>query len=209
MVHSAVEEIETMIAAGRLAPGQRLIEADLEKSLGLGRMPIREALRILAGDGVVELTPNRGAKVREYTRRHLAEMLKTLSALLCANIEEFVRSPDFPSAMQRLEAIATDMAKKRDALDGNGQIALVAEYQQTIFETTGNSYLLEVHRRARFHQYNRAIMDAVGLGRLCRMTKVYDEINRALRNRKAERASDLFKKSLEESVRVLEQDPAS
>ncbi|MET0985587.1 MAG: GntR family transcriptional regulator [Steroidobacteraceae bacterium] len=51
----AVEQIAKLIGSGRYAPGERLVEADFERSFRLGRVPVREALRILAGDGVVEL----------------------------------------------------------------------------------------------------------------------------------------------------------
>lgn len=52
---------------GRYAPGQRLIEPDLMAEFGLGRSSIREALRHLEADGVVEILPHKGAQIRKLS----------------------------------------------------------------------------------------------------------------------------------------------
>ena len=66
------EHIADLISKGilqrRYAVGQRLIEADLTRDLGVGRSTIREALRILGASGVVELTPPKGAVIRSLAR---------------------------------------------------------------------------------------------------------------------------------------------
>lgn len=51
---------------GRLAPGQRLKEEELARELGMSRTPVREALLMLQSEGLVELSPRRGATVRSY-----------------------------------------------------------------------------------------------------------------------------------------------
>lgn len=204
-VANAVEEIDSLIGSGRLAPGQRLIEADLAGQLGLGRVPIREALRILAGDGVVELMPNRGARVRIFSHRHIAEMLRALVALLCAGIEEFVESDSYADGMRRLDALNREIADRRETMDGYGLLEVMARYQATIFEASGNTYLVEIHRRVHFHHYNRQIIDAVGFVRLSRITTVYTQATQALRKRDAARASTLFRKSMHETVKLLEE----
>jgi DNA-binding GntR family transcriptional regulator len=64
---AAVEALRTALADGDLAPGQRLIEADLATSFGMSRAGVRAALIQLAGEGLVERVPNRGARVRTYS----------------------------------------------------------------------------------------------------------------------------------------------
>jgi DNA-binding GntR family transcriptional regulator len=61
---SAVEALRAALANGELAPGQRLIEADLAAALSMNRAGVRAALIELAGEGLVERVPNRGARVR-------------------------------------------------------------------------------------------------------------------------------------------------
>ena len=60
----AAERLRRMIVAGDLAPGQRISERAIREHLeGLSRTPLREAFKILAGEGLVTISPNRGATV--------------------------------------------------------------------------------------------------------------------------------------------------
>ncbi|MDI1284241.1 MAG: GntR family transcriptional regulator [Reyranella sp.] len=60
---AAAERLRTLIIEGTLAPGARLNERELSEQLGVSRTPLREAFRILAGDGLLVQLPNRGAQV--------------------------------------------------------------------------------------------------------------------------------------------------
>ncbi|MGH3376696.1 MAG: GntR family transcriptional regulator [Actinoallomurus sp.] len=72
----AAEVIRDAIVAGRLVPDQPLREAALSAELGLSRTPVREALLLLQADGLVELTPNRGARIATYTRADLEDAVE-------------------------------------------------------------------------------------------------------------------------------------
>lgn len=189
----AVEQIDHLIGVGLLVAGQRLVEGDLAEQLGIGRGPIREALRILAGDGVVELMPNRGARVRTFTRRHIAEMLNALVGLLCIGVEAFVSSSDYDAGMQKLEALLEEYPRRIKNSDGYGLLAAMARFQQTIFEVSGNSYLVELHRRVHFHHYNRQMLDIIGFANLIQVADVYRRVTVTLHQRNAVLASALFK----------------
>lgn len=76
-----VDAIHRGILAGRYVPGQKLIEADLTQSLGVSRGPVREALKRLDAEGVVELTRHRGAYVRSLTRIEAVDLLEILELL--------------------------------------------------------------------------------------------------------------------------------
>ena len=78
---AASEVIREAIIEGRLAPGQRLKEEELARELGISRTPVREALVILEGEGLVESVPKRGASVRSYAVDDLDDMYQ-LRALL-------------------------------------------------------------------------------------------------------------------------------
>ncbi|WP_432561705.1 GntR family transcriptional regulator [Kineococcus sp. SYSU DK003] len=60
----AVEALRSALLAGDLAPGQRLVEADLAATFGVNRASVRAALLDLAAEGLIERIPNRGARVR-------------------------------------------------------------------------------------------------------------------------------------------------
>src|SRR4051812_50106683 len=62
-VDLALEAVRDAIVAGRLRPGERIKEIPLAEELGFSRAPVRDALRLLERDGLVELVPNRGGVV--------------------------------------------------------------------------------------------------------------------------------------------------
>jgi DNA-binding GntR family transcriptional regulator len=70
------------IVSGALAPGARLKFADLCARYGLSQMPIREAVQRLQGEGLVVMTPNRGARVRSIDRQFIADIYGLRAALM-------------------------------------------------------------------------------------------------------------------------------
>jgi DNA-binding GntR family transcriptional regulator len=69
---TAYREIRTSIEAGDLPPGSRLLTVELEQTLGMSPTPIREALRLLQRDGLVEHRPHRGTVVADFAGAHTA-----------------------------------------------------------------------------------------------------------------------------------------
>jgi len=80
-VERTIRSIREGIEAGRYAPGQRLIESDLTRELGVGRSSLREAFRRLSAEGIIEIVPNRGASVRRLSIRDLLEVQQVRSVL--------------------------------------------------------------------------------------------------------------------------------
>lgn len=76
-----VTRLRDMIIEGRLAAGTRIHELKLCEALGVSRTPLREALKVLASEGLIELTPSRGATVRRLTPADVLDMLRVLGAL--------------------------------------------------------------------------------------------------------------------------------
>ena len=73
--------IRDMIIEGVLAPGARVYEEPLGKTLGVSRTPLREALKTLASEGLIELVAARGAIVRRFTPKDVRDMLDVLAVL--------------------------------------------------------------------------------------------------------------------------------
>lgn len=70
-----------MIVQGKLAPGVRIAEASLSEALGVSRTPLREALKLLAAEGLVELRPRRGARVAVMQPKEIEDLFETVSGL--------------------------------------------------------------------------------------------------------------------------------
>lgn len=75
------QSIEDEIAMGKLLPGCRLDEAELAVRFGVSRTPIREALGLLIGEGVVEARPRRGTVVADVSPQRLVEMFEVMAEL--------------------------------------------------------------------------------------------------------------------------------
>ncbi|MEV6103749.1 GntR family transcriptional regulator [Streptomyces sp. NPDC051940] len=73
-VDRAEQTLRAAILSGAHPPGSRLRERELSEALGFSRIPVREALTRLASDGLVELSPRRGASVRRLTLRDVDEL---------------------------------------------------------------------------------------------------------------------------------------
>ena len=74
LVDTVAERLRASILSGQLAPGERLYEAALAREFGISRGPIREALALLEGDGLVVNEPRRGKFVREIDARIIDEI---------------------------------------------------------------------------------------------------------------------------------------
>ncbi len=90
-----VERLRELIVEGALDPGTRVPERELCERFAVSRTPLREALKVLASEGLLELLPHRGAQVTRLTAADLDEMFPVMGALealagelACARITE-------------------------------------------------------------------------------------------------------------------------
>lgn len=79
--HELVGRLQTLIINSELKPGEKVPEKQLCDQFGVSRTPLREALKVLASDGLVRLEPNRGAWVTQVTRDEVEEVFPVLGAL--------------------------------------------------------------------------------------------------------------------------------
>jgi DNA-binding GntR family transcriptional regulator len=80
-VEQAYDYILQRIMAGELTPGMRVPAEAVAEALGISRMPVRDALRRLEGDGAVMIFTNRGASVAEYTQDEVVQLIEMRAAL--------------------------------------------------------------------------------------------------------------------------------
>jgi DNA-binding GntR family transcriptional regulator len=78
---SAYEAIRQEIVEGRYRPGQRLVEQRLAETHGLSRTPVREALKWLDAEGLIQIEPNRGAIVRRITLQDVQDLYELRAEL--------------------------------------------------------------------------------------------------------------------------------
>src|SRR5215471_17047222 len=83
LVDIAYEAIREAITSGALLPGTRLREAALARHFAISTTPVREALRRLDREGLVRLSPNRGAIVAEFDLREILDLFEIREVLEC------------------------------------------------------------------------------------------------------------------------------
>ncbi|MBN9011440.1 MAG: GntR family transcriptional regulator, partial [Rhizobiales bacterium] len=108
--------VRDMIIEGQLPPGRRVNEVALGHLLGVSRTPLREAIKTLASEGLMEIVPARGAVVRTLTLKDLADslaVLKSLEQLAARSV--CAAAPD--TALAELAAIHGAMMERYAARD--------------------------------------------------------------------------------------------
>jgi DNA-binding GntR family transcriptional regulator len=98
------DQIRAAILAGQFKPGDRLIEDRLAEEFGVSRNPIREAMRALAAEGLIEVTARRGAVVASLSPQEAEELLEVRATLEGANARLAARRRD-GAVLPQLEAI--------------------------------------------------------------------------------------------------------
>jgi len=104
----AADAIRESILAGRIPAGARIAEIDLARQLSVSRTPIREALSRLAAEGLVELSPNRGARVASWASQELREIFEVRLRLEPYAVSQAVPLLS-PAEVDELGALAASM----------------------------------------------------------------------------------------------------
>jgi DNA-binding GntR family transcriptional regulator len=171
----AAARLRDMVVDGRLAPGEPIDEKQLCEEFGISRTPLREALKILASEGLIELLPRRGAIVTPIVTQQLNEkfeLVRLLEDYAVGVVCERASAAQIHDIEQAYEKVLEHYNK------GSGFQSLAANdrFHQAIIHAAGNQSLLEVHaplwlhlRRARYlvvNSYNVSRGYVQGLGRL-------------------------------------------
>ncbi|WP_298959426.1 GntR family transcriptional regulator [uncultured Methylobacterium sp.] len=83
----AVQRLRGLIVGGELPAGADLVETDLSAALGISRTPLREALKLLAAEGLIELRPNRSPRVTELRPGDVAALFEAIAGIERATAE--------------------------------------------------------------------------------------------------------------------------
>ncbi|MFC5069934.1 GntR family transcriptional regulator [Flaviflagellibacter deserti] len=141
-----VSRLRQMIIRCELEPGARFTEHELVEVFGVSRTPLREALKILASEGLVEMRPHRGSTVARISPKEIAQTFDVLGALeelagplICDRVSNV--------DIARLDQITTEMSSKRDAADRNSYFELNISFHQSMIGLSGNAVLLNTYNQ--------------------------------------------------------------
>jgi DNA-binding GntR family transcriptional regulator len=142
---TVVDRLRDMIVQGMLGPGTKLNERVLSAELGASRTPLREALKYLASEGLVELLPNRGAIVAPLDRERVKQIFAVMGALEALAGELACRNAS-DAAINEIRALHYQML----AHHARGELAEYFRFNQEIHlklvELSGNEVLASIYR---------------------------------------------------------------
>lgn len=197
--------IEDEIVTGALGPGRRLSEVALGRRFGVGRAPVREALRLLEGRRLVQRTPHAGPRVVELRGRdvddllHMREVLEGLSARLAAEriaLEE----------LNRLDAL---LAKEtRVELEGLGAVFGTGnpdnDFHCALARAGGNGWLAETLTSDLYALLRLVRFRAASTPDRARLAHAeHEAILQAVRRREPDRAETLMREHVRRSRKIL------
>jgi DNA-binding GntR family transcriptional regulator len=190
--------LRDQIVDGVRTPGSRLVERDLAAELGVSRIPVRDALRVLVTEGLVTPRPRTWAVVRTFTTADIEELIEVRSAL---ETLAFRRAAEQGTADQLAELGAHLAVEQRAVTDGDGQGArrAAADFHETVITMAANRLLSEL-----FASTGSRIRWLLGQhSEMATMAAEHAELYRALLDRDAERAVTLAEAHLVTSRRAI------
>jgi DNA-binding GntR family transcriptional regulator len=145
LVDMATEEIRKLIVAGKLEPGERIYEPRLAEMLGISRPPLREALRILAAQHILEQTPRRGYHVVELTSRDVDEIYSLRRSLEDFGLELAI--PQLPyKSLGEVEAAMSEMWAAAKAGDEAGVVLANRTFHEAAIDLADHHRLSQTYR---------------------------------------------------------------
>jgi DNA-binding GntR family transcriptional regulator len=197
------ERLRDDILSARLGPGTELQEVALATSLGVSRGPLREALGRLAAEGLVTITPRRGAVVTKLTRREFIEAYQVREALESLAVRLAVpRLTDADRAL--LRELHDQMVADARQGDVGGFFEANRRFHEILVRASGNDRLRRMHTQL-IDQMGRLMSKSHELrGGLDQSVAEHGAILEAVDAGDAERAARLLEEHIEVPQRVLD-----
>jgi len=144
LADEAYAAIKAEIVTNRLPPGAQRLEEELAVQLGMSRTPVREAIIRLEREGLVEIVPRRGMRVRALTKRDVREITEVLTCLETQAAERLAGRRLAPQEIARLEQAIADMDAALEAEDMDAWAQADYGFHRLLIELCGNRHLEEI-----------------------------------------------------------------
>lgn len=160
------------IAAGNLKPGQRLVETELAQQMQVSRVPLRESLKMLDAQGILDHAPHRGVRVAEFDEAktdHICEARVALERIALRDAMQIYRGE--PARLARLDAVIAAMEQAAEGPDWIAISKADLAFHREICAASGNDIVITLwealarHVLIVFGREIRSERDAAGIGR--------------------------------------------
>ena len=198
-----VNQLRDFIVEGHLKPGSRVPERELCERFEISRTPLREALKVLAAEGLIDLLPNRGARVRQFSEADIRNLFEVISGLdfvagrvACERI-----SDEEIAAIEKMHLEMYTHYLRREIAD---YFRLNQHIHQAIVDAAANPLLSENH--AKLNAAVRGLRYSANLVRRDRLSEAmreHEQIVDALRRRDANELGMLMFKHMQKKCDAI------
>lgn len=187
--------LRNRIVVGEMPSGARIIERLVSAELNVSRTPVREALKLLQADGLIEISRHRGARVTEYTPYEALELFDVIAALESLAAERLATTLSIDTLADLEELHARMLTYHRAGaiepyFDTNTQI------HDMVIRACGNAALEEAHRRVTARARRGRFLAIMNPARLKQAAEEHEELMVALRRKDSAAAAAIWRTHL-------------
>jgi DNA-binding GntR family transcriptional regulator len=187
----AATRLRALIITGDLRPGQQLTEAELSDALGISRTPLREALKLLATEGLVELRLNRSAVVAPIRPAELPDLFEAVACIERSSAELAAHRMT-QRDLQRLRTLQERMERLYEAGEREGYFQLNQQIHAFIVSGAKNNALRSTHEALLARAERARFFALSSRERWDESVEEHRQILRALEERDSERAGKIL-----------------
>ncbi len=190
-----VDALREMIVTGELKAGERIVEQELSETLGVSRTPIREAIKTLTIDGLVDSPVHLGAHVKPLEPQEVKELFEVI-AVIEALAAECVAGKVTDSELKKLQTKHIRMQGYFDGDDRGAYFRLNSEIHRTIVELSENKVIFDTHKRLMLRASRGRYMAILDDARWQEAMNEHEVLMEAFRNRDPDTAFKVWRNHL-------------
>ena len=190
------------ILTGDIEPGERLMEIRLAEKLGVSRTPIREAIRMLQLEGLVNMTPRRGTVVAEISNEDLKNVLevrKVLEQLAVAKACENISDETVNELRENIKEFNAAIRKKNPSDIANIDVV----FHDIIYKATGNERLIQILYNIREQMYRYRLEYIKDQDTRKTVVRDHENLINAIVNKDVEKARSIIVAHIEHQEKTI------
>lgn len=192
--------LRSMILGAELKPGQRLVEDDLCERLSVGRTPVREALLLLQGEGL--LSRERGWVVETVDRSQVRTIFESRAAIELATARLAARHAE-PVELEELARLVEAM-EPAETLTRSELNTLNTEFHRIVVKASKNKLLEQFHERTQFHYWMLRVPILFSESEVRETNRQHRSILNALKDRDEDEAERTARSHVEATMAIVE-----
>jgi DNA-binding GntR family transcriptional regulator len=190
------------IIKGSLKPGSKVLEGRIADQIGISRTPVREAIRELAAEGFVTLSPNQGVVVRSVSAENIREVLQVHSVLegLATRLScEVINEEE----LKELENYVNKMEKLTNKKDPLAYSEVDLKFHELIVDNCGNKRLIQMRKNISDQAQRYRVSSLRIQGRLKKSLKEHQKILEAFKTKNPKKADSMSQEHIQNALKNI------